>query len=138
MNKLFITGRVGRTPETRTISTGDTVCTFSIAVDNRRKGGEEQPPTWFRCSAWGKLGEICQRYLDKGKQCTVIGAVSVSSYEAKDGTGTRFSLEVRAEDVEFLSSREQSDAAEPQTTPAPSKSSQVGEFDPDDPDSLPF
>ena len=119
MNKLFITGRVGRTPETRTISTGDTVCTFSLAVDNRRKGGEEQPPTWFRCSAWGKLGEVCQRYLDKGKQCTIIGAVSVSSYEAKDGTGTRFSLEVRAEDVEFLSPREQSDAAEPAKKPVP-------------------
>ncbi len=94
MNKLFITGRVGRTPETRTISTGDTVCSFSLAVDNKRKGGQDQPPTWFKISAWGKLGEVCQRYLTKGKMATVIGPVSVSTYEGKDGT--RFSLDVLA------------------------------------------
>jgi single-strand DNA-binding protein len=116
MNKLFITGRVGRTPETRTISTGDTVCSFSLAVDNKRKGGQDQPPTWFKISAWGKLGEVCQRYLTKGKMATVIGPVSVSTYEGKDGT--RFSLDVRAEDVEFLSAREQSDAA-PAKNPIP-------------------
>jgi len=107
------------------------VCTFSLAVDNRRKGGEEQPPTWFRVSAWGKLGEVCQRYLDKGKQCTVVGPVSVSSYESKDG-GTRFSLDVRADDVEFLSPKEQSDAAEPTKKPVPDGFTEV------DDESLPF
>lgn len=136
MNKLFITGRVGRKPETRTVSTGDTVCSFSLAVDNRRKGGEDQPPTWFRISAWGKTGEACQRYLDKGKLCAVVGPVSVSSYEAKDGS-TRFSLEVRADEVEFLSAREQSDAAEP--TKAPKEAPAANRYDEDELDSdLPF
>jgi single-strand DNA-binding protein len=137
MNKLFITGRVGRTPETRTISTGDTVCSFSLAVDNKRKGGQDQPPTWFKVSAWGKLGEICQRYLDKGKMATVVGPVSVSAYEAKEG-GTRFSLDVRADDVEFLSAKEQDDAgqhAKSQPKPAPDGFTQV---DDEDFDSLPF
>ena len=132
MNKLFITGRVGRTPETRTISTGDTVCSFSLAVDNKRKGGQDQPPTWFKISAWGKLGEICQRYLDKGKMATVVGPVSVSSYEAKDGSGTKFSLEIRADDVEFL---EKSDKGAPEQKSAPiSRPSQDDDFD----ESLPF
>jgi len=135
MNKLFITGRVGRKPETRTVSTGDTVCSFSLAVDNRRKGGEDQPPTWFKISAWGKTGEACQRYLDKGKLCAVVGPVSVSSYEAKDGGGTKFSLEVRADEVEFLSAREQSDAAEPPAKkPVPDGFTEVDDLD----ESLPF
>lgn len=136
MNKLFITGRVGRKPETRTVSTGDTVCSFSLAVDNRRKGGEDQPPTWFKISAWGKTGEACQRYLDKGKLCAVVGPVSVSSYEAKDGGGTKFSLEVRADEVEFLSAREQSDAAEPpvKKKPVPDGFTEVDDLD----ESLPF
>lgn len=130
MNKLFITGRVGRDPESKTLSSGDTVCSFSLAVDNRRKGGEEQPPTWFRCTAWGKLGEVCQRYLTKGKQCTVVGAVSVSSYEAKDGSGTRFSMDVRADDVEFLGTKEQGDA-EPkkEKQPIPDGFTEVDEED---------
>jgi len=131
MNKLFITGRVGRKPETRTISTGDTVCSFSLAVDNRRKGGEDQPPTWFRISAWGKTGEACQRYLDKGKLCAVVGPVSVSSYEAKDGS-TRFSLDVRADEVEFLSPKDQSDATEPAKKLSPEGFQEV------DDDDLPF
>ena len=113
MNKLIITGRVGRTPETRTISTGDTVCSFSVAVDNRRKGGEEQPPTWFRCSAWGKLGENCQRYLDKGKLCAVVGSVSVSVYTPKDGGETRATMEIRADEVEFLSAKDSSGSENP-------------------------
>ena len=109
------------------------MCSFSLAVDNRRKGGEDQPPTWFKISAWGKTGEACQRYLDKGKLCAVVGSVSVSSYEAKDGGGTRFSLDVRAEDVEFLSPKEQSDAAEP-----PSKKPVPDGFTEVDDEDLPF
>jgi len=73
--------------------------------------------------------------LDKGKQCTVVGPVSVSSYEAKDGTGTRFSLDVRAEDVEFLSPKsEELDAAEPHSAPA-SKPLSASNVDDED---LPF
>jgi len=65
----------------------------------------------------------------------VVGSVSVSSYEAKDGGGTRFSLDVRAEDVEFLSPKEQSDAAEPPAKkPVPDGFTEVDDLD----ESLPF
>jgi single-stranded DNA-binding protein len=67
--------------------------------------------------------------LDKGKLCAVVGPVSVSSYEAKDGS-TRFSLEVRADDVEFLSPKEQSDAAEPPAKkPVPDGFTEVDDLD---------
>ena len=115
MNKLFIIGNLTRDPETRTVSTGNTVCSFTVAVNRRRaaSANANQPEAdFFRVSAWDKLGENCQRFLAKGRKVAVVGPVSVSSYEAKDGGGTRFSLEVRAEDVEFLSSR-QDDQASP-------------------------
>ena len=137
MNKLTIIGNLTRDPETRTVGSDHTVCSFTVAVNRRKREGHDQEADFFRVSAWDKLGDNCQRYLAKGRKVAVVGPVSVSTYESKEG-GTRFSLDVRADDVEFLSPKEQSDAAEPQTTPAPSKSSQVGEFDPDDPDSLPF
>ena len=80
---------------------------------------------------WDKLADNCQRYLAKGRKVAVVGSVSVSTYEGKDGT--RFSLDVRAEDVEFLSPREQSDAAEP-----PAKKPIPDGFQEVDDESLPF
>lgn len=108
MNKLTIIGNLTRDPETRTVSTGNTVCSFTVAVNRRRASQNANQPEadFFRVSAWDKLGENCQRYLAKGRKVAVVGPVSVSTYEPKDGTGTRFNLEVRAEDVEFLSSRQ--------------------------------
>ncbi len=102
----MIIGNLTRDPETRTVSSGNTVCSFTIAVNRRRSTQNNNQPEadFFRVSAWNKLGDVCQRYLAKGRKVCVVGSVSVSSYEAKDG-GTRFSLDVSAEDVEFLSPR---------------------------------
>lgn len=95
---------------------------------NRR--GQDDKADFFRVTAWDKLGDNCQRYLAKGRKVAVVGPVSVSSYDAKDGSGTRFSLDVRAEDVEFLSAREQSDAAEPPAKkPAPDGFQEVDDED---------
>lgn len=101
MNKLAIIGSLGRDPELRSTPNGIPVCTFSVGV-TRRKSGEEPQTDWFKVTAWRQLGENCNRYLAKGKKVFVSGPVSVSTYTAKDGT-TRASLEVTAEDVEFLS-----------------------------------
>lgn len=136
MNKLTIIGNLTRDPETRTTSTGITVCTFTVAVNRRRSTQNNQPEAdFFRVSAWRQLGENCQRYLTKGKKVCVIGAVSVNSYEAKDGSGQRFTLEVNAEDVEFLSPRsEDSGYANSSMNSAPAISSGYQEVD----DDLPF
>lgn len=106
MNKLTIIGNLTRDPELRTTSTGINVCSFTVAVNRRRssQNGNQPEADFFRVSAWRQLGENCQKFLSKGRKVCVIGAVSVSSYTANDGS-TRFSLDVTAEDVEFLSSR---------------------------------
>ena len=99
MNRLIIIGNIGNSPELRTTPAGIAVCTFSVAVPARKK---DDPATWFRVTAWRQLGENCNRYLAKGKKVFVSGPVSVSTYTAKDGT-TRASMEITADDVEFLS-----------------------------------
>ena len=144
MNKLTIIGNLTRDPETRTVGGNYTVCSFTVAVNRRRSSQNQNQPEadFFRVSAWDKLGENCQRYLAKGRKVAVVGPVSVSSYEAKDGGGTRFNLEVRAEDVEFLSSRmdDQESTPAPATaaksnTAAPRKDEGFAEVDDED---LPF
>lgn len=99
MNHLTIIGNLTKTPETRTTQSGSTVCTFTVAVNRR---GKDSGTDFFRVSAWNKLGESCQSYLDKGRKVAVVGRVSVSTYQVSDGT-TRASLDVMAEEVEFLS-----------------------------------
>lgn len=119
MNKLTIIGNLTRDPELRTTASGINVCSFTVAVNRRRSSNNNQPEAdFFRVSAWRQLGENCQRYLAKGRKVAVVGPVSVQSYTANDGS-TRFSLEVTADDVEFLSSRNE-DAG---YTPAPAAQS---------------
>jgi single-strand DNA-binding protein len=115
MNKLTIIGNLTRDPELRTTQTGISVCTFTVAV-NRRRGsqnaGNQPEADFFRVTVWRQLGEICQKYLAKGRKVCVIGPVSVQTYQANDGQ-TRANLEVTADDVEFLSARTEDGAFAP-------------------------
>lgn len=108
MNKCFIIGNLTRDPELRSTPNGIAVCNFTVAVNRRRAAGAEasQGPEadFFRVTAWRQLGENCNRYLAKGRKVAVVGSVQVSTYTAQDGA-TRASLDVMADDVEFLSPR---------------------------------
>jgi len=101
LNKLNIVGNLVRDPELRTTRDGIAVCSFTVAVNRRRRDGQQPEADFFRVTAWRQLGENCSKYLSKGKKVAVSGSVSVSTYQAQDGT-TRASLDVSADDVEFL------------------------------------
>ena len=101
MNKIFITGNLVRDPELRTTAKGDAVCTFTVAVNRRRSEAGKTEADFFRVTTWRQLAENCARYLVKGKKVAVVGAVSLNTFTAKDGT-TKASLEVNADEVEFL------------------------------------
>ena len=104
MNRLTIIGNIVKKPELRVTSAGISVCSFTVAVNRRRTANNQNPGAdYFSVSAWRQLGENCAKFLDKGRKVAVVGAVSVRTYQAQDGT-TRASLEVTADDVEFLSS----------------------------------
>ena len=113
MNKITLIGNLTRDPETRSTPNGVTVCTFTIAVNRRfaSQGGERQTD-FFRINAWRQLGETCSRYLSKGRKVAVIGELQARTYEANDGT-TRMSLDVSADEGEFLSPRGQDDGSAP-------------------------
>lgn len=118
MNKITLIGNLTKDPEIRATSSGVTVCSFTIAV-NRKFGDKdgEKKTDYFRIIAWRQLGETCNRYLAKGRKIAVVGELQASMYESKDGT-TRMSLDVQADEVEFLTPKgdqqaAQSAAAEP-------------------------
>ena len=81
------------------------MCDFTVAVNRRRRSDDQngQPEAdFFRVTAWRERGELCAKYLAKGRKVCVVGPVSVRTYTGNDGT-TRASLEVTADEVEFLS-----------------------------------
>ena len=106
MNKLFIIGNLTRDPEMRVTQNGINVCSFTVAVNRRRREGQEPEADFFRVTAWRQQAINCSQYLSKGRKVAVVGSVAVSTYQANDGT-TRATLEVTAEDVEFLSPKDQ-------------------------------
>ena len=132
MNKLFIVGNLTRDPELRSVSSGIPVATFTVAVNRRRasnaEAGQQPEADFFRVTAWRQLGENCSRYLAKGRKVAVVGSVQVSTYTASDGT-TRASLEVTADDVEFLSPKGEGDGGtnyQPEHNSSSSSSSTSG------------
>ena len=83
---------------------GQGVTSFSVASSRRytTSAGEQREETeWFNVSAWGRLAELCNQYLTKGRQVYVEGRLRSRSYEGRDGQ-TRFVNEINLTDVQFL------------------------------------
>ena len=141
MNKLTIIGNLTRDPELRTTQDGTSVCGFTVAVNRRarRDAQNGQPEAdFFRVSAWRQLGENCAKYLAKGRKVCVIGPVSVRTYTGNDGQ-VHASLEVTADDVEFLSARNDGEAgAYGAPAVAPAAEPQAAGFTAVETDELPF
>ncbi len=143
MNKIILIGNLTRDPELRTTPNGYSVCDFTIAVNDRRGrnqqvGAQQDTAQFFRVTAWRQLGENCQRYLAKGRKVFVSGPLTARTYQANDGT-TRVSLEVTADDVEFLSSRNDDPAGGYAPAPAaPAPMAQASGFTAVETDELPF
>ncbi len=105
MNKLTIIGNLTKDPELRTTTTGVSVCTFNVAVNRKKTKQNQNPdPDFFRVTAWRELGEICSKYLAKGRKVCVIGPVSLNVFTRNDGSAGG-SLEITADDVEFLTAK---------------------------------
>ena len=134
MNKVFIVGNLTRDPELRSTQSGIAVCTFTVAVNRRQKSAQAGQPDadFFRVTAWRGLGEACSKYLAKGRKVAVCGSVSAVPYTAQDGTA-RASLELTADDVEFLSPK----GEQQEHSAAPRQDAQTGMVQVDD-DELPF
>ena len=147
MNKIILIGNLTRDPELRTTPNGYTVCDFTIAVNNRngrRQQDGAQPQQddaqFFRVTAWRQLGENCAKYLAKGRKVFVSGPLTARTYQGNDGT-TRVSLEVTADDVEFLTSRNEAQAMGGGYAPAPgapAPTAQSSGFTAVETDELPF
>ena len=109
---MIITGNLTRDPELRSLPSGTSVCKLRVAVNSRRKdsasGEWVDKPNYFDVTVWGAQGENCATYLSKGRPVAVDGRLDWREWEAQDGS-KRQSVEIIADSVQFLGSRDSSD-----------------------------
>lgn len=128
-NKVVLMGNLARDPEVRYTVDKRAWVRFTIAVGYswKNKAGEYQDATDFiPVVAWGPLADRCGRYLKKGSAVLVDGKLRVRSFEAKDGSGKKYSTEVEAGDVMFVGPKKTSDS-EPFGAPASRASHDFGD-----------
>jgi single-strand DNA-binding protein len=108
VNVVVITGNLTRDPELRHTGGGTAVCELRVAVNSRRKEGQEwvDKPNYFDVTVWGAQGENCANYLSKGRPVAVEGRLDWREWEAKDGSGKRQAVSIVANSVQFLGSRD--------------------------------
>jgi single-strand DNA-binding protein len=115
---IIIVGNVGKDPEMRYTPSGAAVTSFSVATSRQytsNSGAPVKETIWFRVTTWGKQAETCNQYVKKGSKVLVEGRLTPDGdtggprvWKAQDGT-PRASFEVTANNVRFLSSRNESE-----------------------------
>lgn len=104
VNKVIIIGRMGADPEVKTVSGGNTVARLSVATSENwkdRDGQKQERTEWHKVVVWGKLAELCGKYLSKGRQVYVEGRLQTRSWEDQQGQ-KKYTTEIVANTVQFL------------------------------------
>ena len=106
MNKVILTGRLTKDPESRATMSNGEVARFSLACQGNftNKNGEREVE-FINCVAFGTTAGVINKYCRKGTLISVTGRIRNSSYDAKDGT-KRYSTDVVCEQMEFLGTKQ--------------------------------
>jgi len=138
---ITLVGHLGRDPETKYAHSGTGIVTFSIAT-SRKDGQGNEVTTWWRCTCFGKRGEVIAQYFKKGDPILVQGEPSVRDYTKKDGS-PGYSPEVVVNDFAFVKSKKDGDdynshAPQPASPAANARPASQPESAWDDGEDIPF
>jgi single-strand DNA-binding protein len=121
VNKVIILGRLGQDPEIKYTQSGMAVTNFSLATSefwNDKATGQKQEKTeWHRIVVWGKLAELSNQYLSKGRQAYIEGRLQTRSWDDKDGN-KRYTTEIVANTVQFIGGQTQAGNNDFKQTPS--------------------
>ena len=105
VNKVILIGRLGFDPELKHTTGGNSVCNFKLATSetwtDKNTGQKNEKTEWHTIVVWGKLGELCNKYLSKGRTAFVEGKLQTRSWDDKTGQ-KRYTTEIEAHTVQFL------------------------------------
>jgi len=105
VNKVILLGRLGQDPELKYTPSGAAVCNFSLATSeswtDKNSGQKQEKTEWHRIVVWGKLAELCNQYLSKGRQAFLEGKLQTRSWEDQSGN-KKYTTEIVASTVQFI------------------------------------
>ena len=105
-NKVILLGNLTADPETRTTPNGQSVTSFSLAVNrtwNDANGQRQEETSFINCTAWGQRGETIAKYVQKGRQLLVSGRLQQRSWDDKETGKKRSTIDVVVEEFSFVS-----------------------------------
>lgn len=114
MNKVILVGRLGQDPKLAYAPSGVAVVNFSMATDESytdREGNKVDKTEWHRVVVFGKQAELCSNYISKGSLVLVEGSLQTRKWQDQQGND-RYTTEVKAQRVQFLESKSQSQTSQ--------------------------
>ena len=104
LNKVILGGRLTADIELKQTQSGVSTTTFTIAVNRKTSGTQEQQADFITCVAWRNTGEFVSKYFTKGSMIVVSGRLQIRSWTDKEGNKRR-TAEVVADNVYFGESK---------------------------------
>ena len=108
-NRAIIAGNLARDPDVRRTVNKITYARFTVAVNSRYRdsnGEYQETADYISVVAWRNLAEIAEKYLKKGSPVLIEGRIRTGSYDAKDGSGKKYTTEIWVDNMIMLGSRE--------------------------------
>jgi len=149
VNKAILIGRLGADPEVRFSGSGTAIANVNIATSERftdRQGEKQERTEWHRVVMFGRLAEIAQQYLKKGRQVYIEGRLQTRQWEDKEGQ-KRYTTEIVANVMQMLGGRNDGGGGgdgdfqsqdQPAQSAQPAAAPSGGGSTPADDDDLPF
>ncbi len=111
MNKVILMGRLTKAPEVRYSQSNEPVAVarYTLAVNRKFKRAGEDEVDFINCIAFGKIGEIAEKYLGKGQMVSIIGRLQIRSWDDKNGQ-KHWTTEIVVEEQYFVESKKEIDS----------------------------
>lgn len=103
MNRVFLLGRLTKDPEVRYSQTDSNmaIARFTVAINRR---GNDAGADFINCVAFGKQGELVEKYFAKGSRIGIVGHIITGSYINHDGAKI-YTTEVAVDELHFIDSK---------------------------------
>lgn len=119
MNHVSLIGRMTKDPEVKRTQSGNSVCSFTVAVDRKYKDANGQRQTDFiSCTAWRQVADIIGQYFHKGSRIGLTGSLQTRSYEDQSGRKVTVT-EVLVEEIDFIEPKQKTAQQTQETLPIP-------------------
>lgn len=145
-NKVILMGNLTADPEVRTTPSGQSVTSFSLAVNRTFRGSDgnrREETSFINCTAWGNTGETIAKYVGKGRQLLVSGRLQQRSWEDKETGKRRSAIDVIVEEFSFVNDGRGSGAnaaagSQKASSQSPADTAEVDADEPIDLSDIPF